>query len=73
MDCNVYLDLMKDRAKIKELKNRNDEVLYYIWDPIGVSDEPCARIEYTAYVDWFKIQLLHLLMSKFTNSVFSQE
>ena len=41
---------MKDRAKIKELTNRIDEILYYLWDPIGVSDEPCARGEYSNYV-----------------------
>ena len=41
---------MKDRAKIKEITNRVDEVLYYLWDPIGVSDEPCARGEYSTYV-----------------------
>ena len=41
---------MKDRAKIKELTNRIDEILYYLWDPIGVSDEPCARGEYSTYV-----------------------
>lgn len=41
---------MKDRAKIKELISRVDEVLYYLWDPIGVSDEPCARGEYSSYV-----------------------
>ena len=41
---------MKDRAKIKELTNRIDEILYYLWDPIGVSDEPCARGEYSSYV-----------------------
>lgn len=40
---------MKDRAKIKELTKRVDEVLYYLWDPIGVSDEPCARGEYSSY------------------------
>ena len=41
---------MKDRAQIKELTNRIDEILYYLWDPIGVSDEPCARSEYSSYV-----------------------
>ena len=41
---------MKNRAKIKELTNRIDEVLYYLWDPIEVSDEPCARGEYSTYV-----------------------
>jgi len=33
-----------------ELSRRVDEVLYYVWDPIGVSDEPCARGEYESYV-----------------------
>ena len=33
-----------------ELGRRVDEVLYYVWDPIGVSDEPCARWEYKNYV-----------------------
>ena len=33
-----------------ELSKRVDEVLFYKWDPIGVSDEPCARGEYESYV-----------------------
>lgn len=33
-----------------ELGRRVDEVLFYVWDPIGVSDEPCARWEYKEYV-----------------------
>jgi hypothetical protein len=33
-----------------ELQRRVDEVLYYIWDPIGVSNEPYARGEYDGYV-----------------------
>jgi hypothetical protein len=40
---------MKDRAKLKELEKRIDETLYYLWDPIGVSDEPIAREEYSSY------------------------
>ncbi len=40
---------MTDKGKIKELYQRIDEVLYYVWDPIGVSDEPCARAEYSSY------------------------
>lgn len=40
---------MTDKGKIKELIQRIDEVLYYVWDPIGVSDEPCARAEYSSY------------------------
>ena len=40
---------MTDKVKIKELNQRIDEVLYYEWDPIGVSDKPCARAEYSSY------------------------
>ena len=34
----------------KELSRRVDEVLFYVWDPIGVSDDPNARWEYKSYV-----------------------
>jgi hypothetical protein len=33
-----------------ELRKRVDEVLYYVWDPIGVSLAPFARGEYEDYV-----------------------
>jgi len=33
-----------------ELRRRVDEVLYYVWDPIGVREEPFARYEYENYV-----------------------
>ncbi|MEM6894877.1 MAG: hypothetical protein AAF554_14380 [Bacteroidota bacterium] len=33
-----------------ELEIRIDEVLYYQWDPIGVSVYPNARGEYSSYV-----------------------
>ena len=33
-----------------ELYNRIDEVLFYIWDPIGVAETPQARNEYYGYV-----------------------
>ena len=32
-----------------ELYKRVEEVLHYIWDPIGISDEPYARSEYYTY------------------------
>ena len=41
----------------RELQRRVDEVLYYVWDPIGVSDEPCARAEYEGYI----LQVLRLV------------
>ena len=34
----------------KELYHRVDEILHYIWDPIGVSDNPTARDEYHSYL-----------------------
>jgi hypothetical protein len=33
-----------------ELRRRVDEVLYYVWDPISVADQPYARAEYEDYV-----------------------
>lgn len=33
-----------------ELYQRTDEVLHYLWDPIGVAAEPMARDEYQAYL-----------------------
>lgn len=41
---------MLNESQKLELFKRIDEVLYYLWDPIGVSDEPCARSEYSSYV-----------------------
>jgi hypothetical protein len=34
-----------------ELSKRVDEVLFYVWDPIGVQPEPCARGEYWNYIE----------------------
>lgn len=40
----------------EELYRRVDEVLHYIWDPIGVSGVPQARDEYYFYLpDVFKL------------------
>jgi hypothetical protein len=41
-----------------ELYKRTDEVLHYIWDPIGVSDSPCARDEYWGYLPQVFAKLL---------------
>ncbi len=42
---------MNDELKT-ELGRRIDEVLFYVWDPIGVNvyGEPTARDEYSGYV-----------------------
>lgn len=34
----------------KELLRRIDEVLHYVWDPVGVAGIPQARDEYDSYV-----------------------
>ena len=39
-----------ERFAKNELEKRVDEVLYYVWDPIGINDEPYARGEYRSYV-----------------------
>ncbi|MGF6808430.1 hypothetical protein OKW30_003556 [Paraburkholderia sp. Clong3] len=33
-----------------ELRQRADEVLYYVWDPIGVAECTAARDEYERYL-----------------------
>jgi hypothetical protein len=33
-----------------ELYKRCDEVLHYVWDPIGVASAPAARDEYHSYL-----------------------
>lgn len=33
-----------------ELYRRTDEVLHYLWDPIGVAGSPGARDEYEGYL-----------------------
>ncbi len=33
-----------------ELERRVDEVLFYMWDPLGFKDEPYCRNEYRSYV-----------------------
>ena len=37
-------------SKEAELYKRCDEVLHYIWDPIGVAGEPNPRDEYDGYL-----------------------
>jgi hypothetical protein len=41
-----------------ELYRRVDEVLHYVWDPIGVAGTPEARDEYDAYLPYV-FSLLH--------------
>jgi len=40
----------KLEPKENELYKRVDEVLHYIWDPVGVFDQPDARDEYYSYI-----------------------
>jgi hypothetical protein len=43
---------MKSSLNESEVKllRRIDEILYYVWDPIGVSSAPATRDEYEGYV-----------------------
>lgn len=34
----------------KKLYQRADEVLHYVWDPIGLASMPAARDEYRGYL-----------------------
>ncbi len=40
----------KLNSKEAELYKRCDEVLHYIWDPIGIAGEPKTRDEYDGYL-----------------------
>ena len=35
---------------LEEFNRRADEVLHYLWDPIGIAGKVMARDEYTGYV-----------------------
>jgi hypothetical protein len=48
----------KLNPKENELYKRTDEILFYIWDPIGVSPDPYARDEYLSYLP----QVFQMLM-----------
>ena len=49
---NVVAILMIDKISRsdRELCRRIDEVVHYVWDPVGVSDHPQARREYRTYI-----------------------
>lgn len=62
------IKIMTDKEKINELNQRIDEVLYYEWDPIGVSDEPCARAEYSSYT----MTILKYVLTEDLNQIANQ-
>ena len=39
-----------DNGQSSELERRVDEVLFYMWDPLGFKGEPYTRKEYRSYV-----------------------
>ena len=49
----------------RELWMRTNEILHYVWDPIGVSGVPQARDEYDSYVP----QVFSLLKQNATSAV----
>jgi hypothetical protein len=42
-----------------ELEQRVSEVLFYVWDPIGVNGMPACRSEYDDYVPIITVYLMH--------------
>lgn len=42
-----------------ELEQRVSEVLFYVWDPIGVNGMPACRLEYDDYVPIITAYLMH--------------
>jgi len=53
--CTLFKTAFKHEIEMEldaqnELRIRADEVLHYLWDPIGVAGEPMARDEYSSYV-----------------------
>ena len=62
------IKIMTGKEKINELNQRIDEVLYYEWDPIGVSDEPCARAEYSSYT----MTILKYVLTEDLNQIANQ-
>jgi hypothetical protein len=40
-----------NQALKEKFYRRVDEILYYLWDPIGVKEEPAARSEYLNYLN----------------------
>jgi len=44
---------MRDEKHTRSLNlfERVDEVLFYMWDPLGMSYEPACWDEYSSYVD----------------------
>lgn len=51
------------------LLKRVDEILFYLWDPIGVKEEPAARSEYAGYVG---VIFSLLISSKDQNTIAKQ-
>jgi hypothetical protein len=50
-----------DNKSEVELRQLIGEVLHYLWDPIGVKDEPHARDEYADYVS----QIFDLVVKRY--------
>jgi hypothetical protein len=52
-----------------ELYRRTDEILHYIWDPIGIGGSPGARDEYDDYLGHvFTLVNSGSLRKKFANT-----
>ena len=58
-----------NKHQLQELEQRIDEVLFYVWDPIGVSDSPYARCEYSSYTKTLLNYVLQEDLKKIANQL----
>ena len=50
---------MQSEVVRAEMESRVSEILFYVWDPIGVNGMPSCRDEYQSYVSIVSAYLLH--------------
>lgn len=50
--------MQSDKVR-SEMETRVSEILFYVWDPIGVNRMPACRNEYEQYVPIISAYLLH--------------
>lgn len=58
-----------NKEKLRELELRIDEILYYVWDPIGRSDTAAARGEYSSYSGTILKYVLEENLTKITSQL----
>jgi len=59
---------MNDK-QLRELEHRIDEVLFYVWDPIGISDNATTRGEYSSYTSTILKYVVEEDLNKIANQL----